>query len=279
MKAERLHTSVRGDVEPTIVLLHHFGGSGRAWDEVVAQLAPHHRCVTIDLRGFGRSQGLPAAASIADHVRDALEAICALRVERYVLAGHSMGGKIALAAAVARPPGLVGVLLAAPSPPSPEPMREAERQRTLASFGDKAAAEALLHRITVRPLSKSSQHHFVSDSLAASRAAWRWWLESGSREDFEADARRIAAPVRIVIGAGDPVIDLEVTRSAIAEVISGSELIEILEAGHLLPMEAPSELAAAMQSFIAGLPQPAGKSDRQACAGRSGGGGEAEAQA
>jgi len=58
----------------------------------------------------------------------------------FLLLGHSMGGKVAVALAARRPPGLVSVVLVAPSPPCPEPMTDDARASLRPSFGSQEGA-------------------------------------------------------------------------------------------------------------------------------------------
>ena len=109
-----LHVSASGDGALTLVFLHYFAGSGGAWDAVAAELAGEFRCVAPDLRGHGASPAAPHAQAVADGADDVASVVAALGVTDYALVGHSMGGKLALALAARRPPGLRAVVLVAP---------------------------------------------------------------------------------------------------------------------------------------------------------------------
>jgi len=100
------------------------------------RLATTRSCIAVDLPGFGRSA--PLATYTLDTMADAVEAlVCSLGLNEYLLAGHSMSGKIAAVIAARRPPALRGLVLVAPSPPTPEPMDEAKRNRALNSHGSR----------------------------------------------------------------------------------------------------------------------------------------------
>ena len=121
---------------PVLVLLHLFAGSALSWEPLAERLAPLHRLVVPSLRGFGRSPAPAPGVTLADYADDVAE--IASDLGRYVLVGHSMGGKVAALLAARRPPGLAGLVLVAPSPPTPEPIPD--RAAMLAAFGDPAAA-------------------------------------------------------------------------------------------------------------------------------------------
>jgi len=132
MNEPKLQIEDRGGGSPALVFLHYFAGSSRSWRHVVDRAANACRCVRLDVPGFGRSPPLPTY-SVHGVAQVIGAAITRLRLESYALVGHSMGGKLAVAVALARPLGLAGLVLVAPSPPSPEPMDEGERSRLLAS--------------------------------------------------------------------------------------------------------------------------------------------------
>jgi pimeloyl-ACP methyl ester carboxylesterase len=121
IQASGIHINVRdrGRGEPTLVLLHYWGGSSRTWAELIDQLEDRYRSIAIDQRGWGESDAPPQGYGISDLADDAQSVISAMEIKRYLVVGHSMGGKVAQLVASRRPVGLVGLVLVAPSPPSP----------------------------------------------------------------------------------------------------------------------------------------------------------------
>jgi pimeloyl-ACP methyl ester carboxylesterase len=204
----------------------------------------------LDLPGFGRSAPLPfynvhAVAQVVAALAEGLQP------DHYVLVGHSMGGKLALACAAESPPGLAGLVLVAPSPPSPEPMDEGERNHLLATHGDRAAAEQTLRTITRRPIPAEDVEVCIADNLLTSPEAWRWWLAQGSREDITPQARQVACPVLVLGGSDDPVIAPSVIAGDIMPWLADASHIEVEGAGHLLPLEAVQEVGDAIRTFVA----------------------------
>jgi pimeloyl-ACP methyl ester carboxylesterase len=248
MDEAKVHFEDQGRGSPTLIFLHYFAGSCRSWSPVIQELADASRCLSLDLPGFGRSPPL-SYFSIRTMVEATAGVIAELDLDSYFVVGHSMGGKLAMACALAKPSGLKGLVLVAPSPPSPEPMDESERSRLLASHGDRASAEQTIHSIVRRPLRAEDIATGIEDNLATSPEAWRWWLEAGSREDFATEMSRIDCPVLVLAGGGDPVIPPHVAISKVASRIRGAEYREFPAAGHLLPLEAPQEITHAIGSF------------------------------
>lgn len=86
-----------------IVFVHGIGASGATWSGVVEYLKPHYRCVRMDLRGHGQSPKPPVPYYLDDFVVDIEHLRNRLEVERIHVVGHSLGGMIAPAYALAFP--------------------------------------------------------------------------------------------------------------------------------------------------------------------------------
>ncbi|SDY20826.1 alpha/beta fold hydrolase [Hymenobacter psychrophilus] len=234
----------------TFLALHYWAGAGHEFDQLANLLRPDYRLLAPDLGGFG---GAPAPArgfsvsAYADAVAAFMEAE---KLTRYVLVGHSMGGKIALELAARQPVGLVGVVLLSPSPPSPEPMTDEDRQTSLQAWGKPAEAEKTVCNITARPLPEATHRQVVADNLASSRAAWEAWLLRGSREDISARVSQIRVPCALVAGDQDAVLSPSVHGLETLPLLPPDTPLEIVAgAGHLLPYEAPQEVAALLRRF------------------------------
>jgi len=250
MNGPILHLDDQGRGFPALIFLHYFAGSLRSWTHVAEGLSSGGRCLRIDLPGFGRSA--PLASYSVQKVAEAITRLIEeLRLESYVIIGHSMGGKLALACAAADPPGLAGLVLVAPSPPTPEPMDERERSRLLATHGDRASAEETLRTITRRAIPPDDAARCIEDNLLTSATAWHWWLAQGSREDIAAQAGRITCPTLVLGGSDDPVIPPHVIAGEVMPRLIDASGVEIAGAGHLLPLEAPEETGTAIRSFVA----------------------------
>lgn len=234
----------------TFVYLHYWAGSGRAFQAVAERLASSYTVLMPDLGGFGDAPA-PAGGYTVDAYADEVAAFVAARqLQQYVLVGHSMGGKIALALAARQPAGLRGVALLSPSPPTPEPMTDADRKASLHAWGQRAAAEQTLRHITARPLAAAQRQHIIDDNLRSSRAAWDAWLLHGSRENLTARLRHIQVPCTIVAGDQDAVMSPSVHGLETLPLLPEGTPLEIISgAGHLLPYEAPEEVAALLRAF------------------------------
>lgn len=259
------HLPTSGSVPPTLFALPFLGGSAREWSEVASLLAGSATCRPLDLPGFGEAADVPGysvaemAAFVVAAIRDAAPA-------HWILAGHSMGAKVALAVArqaedgAAGLGGLSGLVLLAGSPPSPEPMAE-ERRRAMIAWitadGDTRRREAtgFIAGNVGAPLPPRFAHTAVEDVLRASPAAWVAWLESGSREDWCARIGVLRTPALILSGSEDADLGPAAQACLMAPHLAHHRLVVLEGAKHLLPMERAEAVAA----LVAGEPfrQPA----------------------
>lgn len=239
----RLHFTDAANDAPALVFLHYFGGSALAWEPVIAELREQFRCIALDLRGFGDSDTPANRFSVTHYVEDLVALVKTLELRAFTLVGHSIGGKIALAYAARQPADLQSLVLLAPSPLSPEPIADDERQRAIESHGTREAAQQLLEKIVAHPLPPTLTARAIDDNLRSSGAAWRAWLEVGSREDLSALISRIQVPTLIVSGTADQTITPEVVRREVSARLTNAHMTLLPNVAHLLPLEAPRAVA------------------------------------
>ncbi len=235
---------------PTLVFLHYFGGSSRAWTEVIEKLAADFHSVAPDLRGFGASDSMPEKYAVKDYADDVADLVGTLTIENFILVGHSMGGKIALCLAARQPKNLHSLILLAPSPPTPEPIKESEREKLLNAHGNRCVATETVCKAAGGKLSGANFERAINDNLRSSEAAWRAWLEKGSREDISSEVGQIDVPVLIAAGEDDENITAELLEREIVRRVSGARLTVIEKAKHLLPLEVPEAVARLIREEI-----------------------------
>lgn len=238
---------------PTLVCLHFLGGSAASWSEVTHRLAGQVRCLPIDLPGFGDAAGEPGYAvaemadSVAARVPDAGPA-------GWILAGHSMGGKIAAVLArraedgQAGLAGLRGIVLLSGSPPGPEPIPDEQRRSMLGWFsGDPSSwrdqARTYIGNNTASSLPPRLMAQTVDDVQRMRPNAWAAWLNSGSREDWADRIGVLKTPALILCGAEDPNLGETAQRHMTAPHYASHQVTTLQGAKHLMPMEQPEEVA------------------------------------
>lgn len=252
-----LHEGV-SDV-PTLVFLHYWGGSHRTWGPLIDQLGYPGRMVTYDHRGWGESRELPGPYDIAQLTADAQCLLTELALERFVLIGHSMGGKVAQLLAARRPAGLTGVVLIAPAPARPVVTPDQQRQLVHAYDSADAVAQALDQILTHRPLPDALREQVIRDSQAGSAAAHEAWALHSIARDISAIVPRIDAPVLVLAGEHDRVDPPAVLTEHLLPYLPTATMRIVPDTGHLSPLENPRLLAAQIR---AALDDPAAISPR-----------------
>ncbi|RME62406.1 MAG: alpha/beta hydrolase [Caldilineae bacterium] len=230
----------RAQVGPVLALVHGAGESLLHWPPELRRL-PGATVYALDLPGHGKSTG-PALRTIEEYAASVWDFLQAQGVERPVLAGHSMGGAIVLACALAHPQDVAGLILVgtgARLPVSPRllaGLREdfpATCRRIVGWAYGPLADEALRARALEQMLAVDPEVLY-NDFVACSQ--------------FDVTARlgEITAPCLVVCGAAD-----KMTPPALSEELAAglpnSRLELVPDAGHMLPLERPARLMALIE--------------------------------
>jgi pimeloyl-ACP methyl ester carboxylesterase len=197
-----------------------------------------------DQRGWGRSNTLPGPFDLAQLAADARAVVESLGTE-VVLVGHSMGGKVAQLVASEKPTALTGLVLVAPAPADPPPAVTPQYREQLAHAYDSAetVAYAVDHVLTATPLEAPVRAAIVEDSLSGAAAARTEWPLRGIAENITAAARRISVHTSVIVSSRDVVEPVDVVKSYLLPFIPGAHLYVLEGPGHLIPLEAPKQLA------------------------------------
>ncbi|PWC37980.1 alpha/beta hydrolase [Azospirillum sp. TSO35-2] len=250
----QINVEEQGRGEPALVFLHYWGGSARTWRHVTSRLASAHRTLAADHRGWGESEAPATGYALDDLADDALGVIHALDLKRYVLVGHSMGGKVAQLIAAQRPDGLAGLILVAPAPPTPIALPQVARDMMARAYDSPASVEATIDRVLAcKPLSPADRAQVVADSLRGAPQAKRAWPASASLEDISGMVGNIDCPTLVISGEFDNVDTPEALKAELMPRIPHATLQVLPGTGHLSPLEAPDLLAGLISSFVEGL--------------------------
>jgi pimeloyl-ACP methyl ester carboxylesterase len=252
LHANGLQFKVResGSKDPALVFLHYWGGSGRTWDLVVKQLSGLHRCVAPDLRGWGDSDKNAENYSLHTQADDVGAIVQSLGLSQYILVGQSMGGKIAQIFGSRRPTGLKGLVLVAPAPPTPSGFPQERRDGMLKSYQSAEGIKIALCHLTATQLSPDLQKQVTEDSLTGAPPAKRAWTQEGMTLDISNLVANINVPTTVIVGDADKVETEPDLRRELASRIKNTEFIILPGVGHLPPLEAPNELAAAIAKAV-----------------------------
>ena len=254
VQAVRIHCEERGSGELALVFLHYWGGSSRTWKHVIEPLAAAYHTITVDHRGWGESDAPKVGYTLADLADDAIGVIERLDVARYVLVGHSMGGKVAQLLASRRPKGLIGLALVNSAAPSPLALPAPAREMMVAAYSTRDSVEQTIDQVlTAKALSAADREQVITDSLSGAPEAKRAWPASMSQEDISAEVAAIDVPILVIAGELDRVDTLEAVNSELMPRLPGSVLHVVPGTGHLSPLESPEVLVRLIDQFAAGL--------------------------
>jgi pimeloyl-ACP methyl ester carboxylesterase/quercetin dioxygenase-like cupin family protein len=268
-----LYVEVEGE-GPPLVLVHGLGLSGALWNRVAEALGGGRTLVRVDLRGAGRSREAERGELTLERwARDLAAVLEQLELERPTVVGHSLGAAIALELALERPelPGALVLIGTEADLGNLGPRMNASAER----IERDGALDGWLDEVW------SKNPPFAEPSLARDRSMldeYRSLLEENAPEDYVRQCRAIAAaeplsgrlreighPVLVVVGGLDNRTLPEHGRE-LAVTLPNARLVELAEAGHTIPLEAPSETAAAIAEFT----REVAEADAAARAGRPG---------
>lgn len=230
-----------------VVCLHCSGGNGAMFDGVIDALAADHSPLALDLPGHGRSGGVDSLGSIERMAAFVGAFLGRWGIARPVLLGHSMGGAIALRLALDRPALVRALVLVATGarfrgaalPQIERVVAGRERRPFFRDAYSPGAPPELLRRGFLEDLKTDPR------ALAGDLEACRAFAAEG-------DLGRVAVPTLVVVGADEDAEQRE-RGERLAAGIPGARLERIAGAGHMVPLEQPAALAAAVTAFLRGL--------------------------
>ncbi len=237
-----------------LLFVHGFPLSRRVWAHQVAAFAPAHRVLAPDLRGLGESPLGTGEISIAADADDLAALVRRLDTGPVVLAGHSMGGYVALAFARAHPELLRGLVLVATRAVPDSPEAAAGRRATAAEV-ERDGMHGLAARMASQLLAPEPDDPELRDEITALIAAS---APAGVVAALHAMAARpdatpllptLRVPTLVITGDADSLIPpAESERMAAA--IPGAELVTIPGAGHLVAHERPAAFNRALAGWL-----------------------------
>lgn len=247
-----IHARVQGKGPETVVLLHGFGGHHDVWYDIQPALAAGARVLAYDLPGHGRSLRYPGAGPAHVAAKAILADLAARGIARAHFAGHSMGGAIAVLAALRAPETVASLTLIAPGGFGPEINFDLLRRYAAAANADEL--RACMDEMSAPGFPMPTK--YVA-GLIATRAV------AGQREtlieiaalitkgDRQGEIPReslaaLAMPTRVLWGTADPVLPYAQTTGLPAGIV-----LETLPGkGHMLLEEATEQVVRAIRRAV-----------------------------
>jgi len=235
----------RGRGEP-LVLIHGYPLDGTTWNKVASLLENDFDLIILDLRGMGQSDSVNEFYTIADIASDIAGLLDHLKVQKAFIAGHSMGGYVALAFARAYPNRVRGLGMISSQVLADPPDRKEGRYKTAADVAEKGigvVVDSMTSKLSadvriqvfVREVMQRQKPAGVIGSLKA----------MAERPDSSDLFKSFKFPVVIMHGDADALIPIERGREMKAALPS-VHYAEMKGAGNMPMMKNPKEVAEAL---------------------------------
>lgn len=236
-----------------LVLIHGFPLDHTSWNEVAFLLENEFDIIMPDLRGFGESTTVEVPYTVVDMADDLAGLLDHLGIEKAPLAGHSMGGYVALALAKKYPQRVSGLGLISSQTAADTPDRKEGRYKTAADVSDKGVgivAEAMTPKLSAN----ADVQAFVRDVIERqSKSGVIGALKAmAEREDLLTylSSTAFAKGVVLIHGDADALIPIERAKE-IRVAMPSARLVVVQGAGHMPMMEFPKATANGLK-FLAG---------------------------
>lgn len=233
-----------------LVLIHGFPLDHSIWDKVVPPLSVHFDLIIPDVRGFGESTSSASKWSMNDLAEDVARLLDHLKIESAFLAGHSMGGYIALAFAGIFPGRVRGIALVASQTAADAPEKQADRVKqagqiardgtgdTVAGMTAKLSSDVQVQKYVHDLMRKQESQGFIGSLHAMA-----------GRTDTMAVLAESTYPVILIHGDSDALIPIQRAHDVQAAV-PRAELVQLHEAGHMPMLEMPEQATEGLKRFL-----------------------------
>lgn len=252
---------------PVLVLVHGSNASLHTWEPWVAELGDTYRIISMDLPGHGLTGRVPGD----DYTRDGMasfvhEVMGTLHVERFAIAGNSMGGGVA-ALYTLEHPDRVSALILVDAAGIPVKRDDDDVPLAFKIAGMPVISKVMRYVLPRSLVEEGVRKVFVDQSKVTDEMVSRYFdlsLHEGNREatrmrfasnasrDEEAFAARlgeIGAPVLVIWGDKDGLIPVSAAYE-FKQRIPQAELAIFENVGHVPMEEVPAESAAAVRTFL-----------------------------
>jgi pimeloyl-ACP methyl ester carboxylesterase len=228
---------------PALVLVHGAGGSRLLWPPKLRRL-PGVTVYTLDLPGHGRSGG-QACDTVAGYAEAVVAFLDEVRIARAVIAGHSLGGAIALTLVLDFPDRVAGLVLVA----------SGARLRVAPAIleGVHLDCEGVVELVSRSVWSPAADPALVERGrralLEAGPAALLNDFTACDRFDVLERLGEIKVPTLVIAGSADVLTPLKYARF-LAEHIPAARCEIVAGAGHMVMLERPAEVARVVRGFL-----------------------------
>jgi len=241
---------------PPLILGHSFLCSGKMWREQVPALAAKFRIINPDLRGHGRSGQVAQPFSLYDALSDAIAVLDRLGIARAIWCGLSIGGMVALRAALVHVERVAGLVLLDTDADGETARRKLKYHamcagaRVLGVRPFLAPIARLMFGATTRRENPTLVAEWKAEFAGVHVASAMRCLEALMQRDSLLDRlHEIRAPALVLVGEEDRSLPVALSRR-IHNRLGHSTFAVISNAGHLSPLEQPAQVTEAISAFL-----------------------------
>jgi pimeloyl-ACP methyl ester carboxylesterase len=245
----QLHWEQTGSGSPVLLIMGAVYSSAM-WYPSLPALGAHHRLISFDNQGTGKSGWTPTA-SIADLAGDALAVLDAAGVERADVYGISLGGVVALELALAAPERVRSLVLGCTCVLTPDkPRAPLQVNDALLAASRRDLADSTLYGTACPPDARARNHQAILEDVAAPEALVAQQNALRAYNTDLAAISRLTMPALVLHGTEDPIVPVEWGRE-LAEALPDSRLVVYEGCGHLYLVEVGAEANREVLDFLA----------------------------
>jgi pimeloyl-ACP methyl ester carboxylesterase len=229
---------------PVLILLHGSGGDSSVWEKQIDGFGREITVLAPDLPGHGQSDG-PLCTTVKDYAAWLNNFVQQLQINRFFLAGHSLGGAIAQEYARSFPQKVQGLILAGSGTQfmvAADYLETVKNNFPAAVHASCQAAYAVgnissLYEKGYGMLSQNGKDTLYSDLAACSAFDSKAWIST------------VTVPALVICGNDDKITPPELSQS-LARLIPAAKLKVFARAGHMVMLESASAFNEAIKTFV-----------------------------
>lgn len=244
------------DKQP-VVFIHGFPFDNTMWKNQTEKLQETHYVITIDIRGFGKSETGDGQYTMEMFADDLNDVIIALSLNKPVICGLSMGGYIALRYAE-KYDNYSALILAdtkSQSDPDPAKLNRAAGIKTINEDGPSLYVSNFIPN-TLAKKNKTNEDILTPLMIEAKKvpavSLKGALLAMAGRTDTTEYLKTVNKPVMFICGEEDAFTPPDLMKE-LSEITKGSRFEVVKDAGHLPPIENPANFNLLLVDFLSGL--------------------------
>lgn len=235
-----------------VVLLHGFLENSSMWTDFISELAKKNRVICIDLLGHGNTACLGYVHTMEDQAQMVNAVLSHLKLRRFSIVGHSMGGYVALAFAKLFPQKIKSLCLLNSTFETDDATRKTQRKR--ANKLATSIYKNLVSMSVTNLFSESSQINYKAEIAAALNQALKTpvqgYIAANEGMILRSNTKKLFTEAtfykKIILGKKDWIIDTEKMQ----QYANKNQInIEVFSEGHMSHIENKPELSIALKEF------------------------------